>query len=145
MNPSNNPTINAARKLLEPQPVDTGAFPSWLSERCRDYLKRHDLHYRGLTGISAFDAVVRAVAEDDQINGHGCWLDHYGVSLGGPWACCHKAGECFVSEPYGFSFRAAQICEAVANALDLQWHVSSNTWHFPGRTVRITFHERQVI
>jgi len=131
-----------ARRVLEPQEVKQGVIPGWLSKRLRAYWKRRGLDSPGCCQASLHNAVydiARQAGIDDNLE---ALLDHWGTSKGGPYVCCNKAGRCFVSEPYGFGWTKARMLEAFCQALDLEWHASSNTWWNPGATIRITIHEK---
>lgn len=69
-------------------------------------------------------------------------LDHWGSSAGSFKCCQHQ--ENFVTEPYGFGSKEAKALDNFCAALGgLTWHISSNTWHNPGSTVRVVIHEVQ--
>jgi hypothetical protein len=135
--------IKAARKILGATEVKRGKIPGWLVKRSRAYLRQQGARSQ-YSGSYVFDDAVRYVGKQVGIDPTGL-LDHEGTLEAGPYDCCKDAGTCFVSEPYGFGFnlQSAQLCEAIAQALDIQWHFGPDSWWFPGKTMRITFHERR--
>jgi len=127
------PTKSEMRQLLRAGAVDLHEVPSWLTQRIRAYRKA-----KGLEPVPSglFQHSLLGIADGDFT-----WLDHWGESKKGPYTCCQTAPN-FVSEPYSFSSKDARSLDAFCNALGgLEWHVSSDTWWNPGRTVRITIHE----
>jgi len=121
--------IDDARRLLKPGEVKLHKLPSWLAKRLRAYRKTH-----ALVSVPS-SMLLETLSSADR------WLDHWGTSNVGPFSCCHKALN-FVSEPYDFGAKTAQAIDQFCDALGaLEWHVSSNTWWYPGRTVRVTIHE----
>jgi hypothetical protein len=125
------------RRLLKPGEVKLHKVPPWLTKRLHVYRKAHALSRLPSSLI---------LEETIPIIDSGRWLDHWGTSNVGPFACCHKSLN-FVSEPYEFGAREAKTLDRFCGALGggLQWHVSSNTWWYPGHTVRITIHEMQSV
>lgn len=110
--------IAEARQLLRPGEVKLHKTPPWLNKKLRAYHKRTQVHL---------------------LTEPWRWLDHWGTSAG-PYSCCQ--GPVFVSEPYAFGFDEAEALMRFCDKLGgLTWHVSSNTWWYPGSTVRITIHE----
>lgn len=140
--PDTQPFIKAARRLLKPTRVRLHDFPGWLSKRSRAYLRREGVPTR-FTGYHAFEEVLLHIGKKLNITGPRSLLDHDGTSKGGRYVCCQEAaGKCYVTEPYGFSFDYHRLCEAVSEALDIKYHVSSDTYWNPGATIRITFHQK---
>lgn len=132
--------IRDARRLLKPPEVILHIIPRWLSKRITAYRKKHNIYSASGCKQTDFQNVCCHILHQIGIDPYACtWLDHWGTSKGGPYGCCK---DCFVSEPYGFDFTKAKIIEALCQALDLTWHVSSDTYWYPGRTVRITIHEK---
>ena len=134
--------IDAARKILKPTKVHLGEIPRWLSKRVTAYINHN--HVDG--GYDLPEMRLRIVIEDvakkaglKERAKYSYRLDHWGISEG-RYHCCPN--NCFVSEPYGFCSYAAQIIEALCNALDLEHHVDANSWHYPGHTVRIILHPK---
>lgn len=58
------------------------------------------------------------------------WLDHWG-------SINTEYGTYFVSEPYGFTPSWAPSINRLCEFLGARWQVESNSWHYPGHTVRI--------
>ena len=128
--------IDDARRLLRPGEVKLHKRAAWLTERLIVYRRTHGL--RVLPASMVLGDTASTICGD-----RGEWLDHWGTCDIGPFACCHK-GLNFVSEPYGFGTEQAQALDRFCKALGgLDWHVSANTWWFPGNTVRITIHEKR--
>ena len=131
--------IAQARVLHEPEKVTQGKIPRWLSKRITAYWKK-----KGQKRPSTFSLreTVIDIARNIGIEMQGLGiLDHWGSTIGGRYQCCDDANECFVSEPYGFCMDYAKILDAIGSTLDVVWHISSNSWHFPGKTIRIIIHE----
>ena len=125
--------IDDARRLLKPAEVKLHKIPTWLSVRLRAYRRANELSQ---VPLSMLVQTIGLVSDDR-------WLDHWGACVSGPFVCCHKHKVLnFVSEPYDFGSETARsvdrFCERLGN---MEWHVSSNTWWYPGSTVRITIHE----
>jgi hypothetical protein len=131
--------IKQARKVLEPEEVNSGRVPTWLSKRTTAYWKTQKM--RRPSHFSLRETIAD-IAKANGIRFSGLdFLDHYGSITGGPYKCCKEAKECFVAEPYGFDLETARLLDAVESALDVVWHISANSWHLPGRTIRIIIHE----
>ena len=143
MTVDNAQQMQNVRKMTNAQEVILHAIPRWFSERIAEYRKAHGMDvYAGCEYGEMKDAICTIVTLAG-LDYHCCGLlDHWGTSIGGPYKCCYDAGECFVIEPYGFGSEYAKMMDAIAGALNLEWHVSSNTWWCPGRTVRITLHKK---
>lgn len=67
------------------------------------------------------------------------WVDHAGIGRG-EFACCAAIGACYISEPYEFGKEDAEDINAFCDRHGLDWHVSANSWHYPGHTIRIIIH-----
>ncbi len=133
-----------ARKVLQPGEVRLHLIPMWLSKRITAYRRKNHLQPARCKQWALQDTILeiaRAASVSTYLTPR--WLDHWGVSDSGPYGCCHGRGRCFVAEPYSFCTGTALWLDAIAEALDLTWHVSSNTYWFPGSTIRITLHEKQ--
>lgn len=131
-----------ARKVLEPGEVKLHVIPIWLSKRITAYRRLNCLAPTSSRVWALQDAILE-IARAAGLEPDFRWLDHWGVSDSGPYSCCHGKNKCFVAEPYGFSTRTALWLDAIADALDLTWHISSNTYWFPGSTIRIILHEKK--
>jgi hypothetical protein len=114
--------IQAARELLKPSPVRPGV-PNWFRLRL---LKRFGAQW----GTNGFAVLMGARAND-----HWHWFDHYGRT---EW----HGHECFVSEPYDIGATDVQQISELAAVLDCEWHISSNSWHFPGSTLRVLLYPK---
>jgi hypothetical protein len=60
------------------------------------------------------------------------WLDHWGSTK-------VNGEEAFVSEPYDIGSEALLECEEIAKRLGLVFYIDANSWHYPGRTLRLVF------
>jgi hypothetical protein len=69
---------------------------------------------------------------------HGfTWLDHFGESIAGG-----SERRIFVSEPYSLNARQLAEIDSLAKAIDCRYEISANSWWYPGRTLRVEFHEK---
>jgi len=116
--------IEDARYLLKPNEVELNKLPTWLTRRLRTYRKEQGLD--DLPTSMLLHETVRKLCDPR-------WLDHWGLS----------ADDEFVSEPYNFNSKTAEALESLCSELGIEWTVSSNTWWFPGSTVRITLREKR--
>lgn len=117
--------IEAARELLKPSPVDLHKVPNWLRRRM---LAAFGCHYGNTSGSAVLHHAMRQLAEDH-------WLDHWGATTWGN----HPA---FVAEPYQLWTRDLQSIEQFADRCGIAWHVTPNSWWYPGWTLRVLFYER---
>src|SRR5271157_4826802 len=118
-----NKRIADARKILEPEPVDCGArVPGWLCKRLRAYIKKNGLcrHYDGYSNLQEVTSHV-----ESQL-GFSChrWFDHTGVIK------TSNGQRRFVAEPYDFCLPMARLLDAIATALDIECHISPNSYHY---------------
>lgn len=121
--------IAEMRRILKPSPVRLDHLPNWLRLRC---LKVFGSPWHGGTcGWAAREAMRKAV--DAQFS-HVTWLDHQGSTpmVGG--------GVAWVTEPYGDVERLAPVMSWLAHRLGCRWYVTSNSWWYPGFTVRGGLH-----
>lgn len=126
--------IEGARRLLKPGEVKLHTVPTWLNVRLRAYRKARLLDR--LPSSMLLTMTIGSICSDPG------WLDHHGASTTGPFKCCHQMVN-LVSEPYDFGSETACALDTFCRVLGgLEWHVSSNTWWYPGSTVRITIHEK---
>jgi hypothetical protein len=127
--------IEDSRLLLKPCEVKLHSTPPWLNKRLRDYRRSRKLDTVPISMLLTW--TIQDIGHQER------WLDHWGTSVRGPFACCNNTAKLnFVSEPYGFSRNTAKELDLFCDVLGgLDWHVSSNTFWYPGATVRITIHE----
>jgi hypothetical protein len=130
--------IRNARSLLRPGKVERGVLPDWLIERFVAYCARREIH----ADNESPHAITRVICKEAGIESNVHWIDHYGTSTESRFKCCCEAGECFVSEPYSFCTHTSRILDAICEALDLSWHILSNSYHYPGHALRIVLHRR---
>lgn len=124
--------IDAARHLLKPTPVVNGRIPLWLTPRLRAAHRAKQFEtieeLRAWASPDSATLLVSAAAEC------GLVLDH--------WGATSIAGEdYFVSEPYEFTEDAMAGVIRFASMLSLGYRIDPNSWHYPGRTIRILFGE----
>ena len=118
--------IRKARELFEPSKVDIQRVPPWLRKRLIAALKAKSYTNVCATRHSGGLLESAANATDDSM-----WLDHWGVTT-------MSSVQYFVSEPYEYGFHLRAIQQFV-DMLTLEYRVLANSWHFPGRTIRILF------
>jgi hypothetical protein len=127
-------SIDEARRVLRPIEVALGDRPKWLGPRIAAFRRKHDL---GAMSVSmAFENTVGLICPEPY------WLDHWGRCRKGSAACCYAIGDILVAEPYNFYSATAKSLDIFCKKLDLEWHVSSNSWWYPGSTVRIEIHPK---
>jgi hypothetical protein len=135
--------IQQLRDLLRPTRVRPQHIPTWL----RDHLQ--SLHAEGIIqtypGFGPMDLFAAAV---DLANGENHsvirWLDHWGSTrISTP----NGHLEPFVTEPYCYSVDDGytkdremwQPLHRFADILGGNYLIDANSWHYPGRTIRILF------
>ena len=64
------------------------------------------------------------------------WLDHWGVTN-------YYGERCFVSEPYNLRSNSLAEAEQFAQEIDCELVVLSNSWWFPGATIRLLFRAKK--
>jgi hypothetical protein len=110
--------IHEARELLKPSPVRLHCAPTWFGgELVRVF--------GGRWKITSRRAAVHHLAW------HASWIDHWGSTSLDDGSCV------FVSEPYAIGPSELVAVEMLARAIGARWWLSSNSWHFPGSTLRI--------
>lgn len=120
--------IDRARALLKPSEVQRRRVPNWL----RLALLREFGCLRGLN--AGADVLNHAL---DQIGGNvHNWLDHWGATI------LSNGQKVLVSEPYQVSNKSLEVVAELADRVGCRWWISANSWHFPGRTIRIVFAEK---
>ena len=135
--------IEAVRKLLQPEKVRDGHIPGWLSKRVTRYCRQHDIETYGCKQMALRYALNHAAHVAGVADASSTVLDHWGTIKARHYRCCCAAESVFVSEPYGFGMASALTLEAFCKALDLDWHLTPNAWHYPGSTIRVLIHEKQ--
>ena len=124
--------IDAARLLLKPSPVRLHHMPRWFVTALKPIREERR---RGRLGSYVQDDLLAFVGSGEH------WLDHWG-STKAPVRRLGREGELreyFVSEPYGFTAETAAGLNRLAEATGLVWSIESNSWWYPGATVRIVF------
>ena len=121
--------IEEARRILKPRKVRAGHVPNWLR---RKMLKRFGCESGYTDAWSVLQQTLGRL-----YGGRPRWLDHYGSS---------KQGDVnvFVAEPYSLTAADLRDVAAFATELGLSVAVGSNSWHYPGATVRIEFRPAEV-
>lgn len=112
------PGCEAARGILKPDQVDLHKVPRWLRRRIREKFPKIKTGY-----IAAFVDFLR----ENKLPYY--WLDHWGVSV-------VQGERIFVSEPYENPDKIEEFF-SFAKMLDLEYNINPNSWHFPGRTLRL--------
>jgi hypothetical protein len=115
--------IDAARKLLNPSPVELHAVPDWFR---RAMLKRFGPFYDSTSGY----AMLGHIQHDHRSGG---FLDHFGKTI-------HRGKPAFVAEPYGVCLSGLQYIDWLCKEIGCKWTIEPNSWWFPGRTTRIVFY-----
>lgn len=123
--------IESARAVLNPSPVDAHHVPDWLRRRA---MKRFGCNRGDTTG---WGVLFHAVRQVDPTGKATCaWLDHWGVT---PW----HGKTALAAEPYSLSADDVASIDRFARELGIEWRLSSNSWWFPGRTIRVLFFEAE--
>ncbi|MEO2032833.1 MAG: hypothetical protein ABGZ35_12175 [Planctomycetaceae bacterium] len=119
--------IEAARRLLKPSPVDYHKLPAWLRKRLQQARREGRIGLpRGIASNSGAALVDAAMP--------GSTLDHWGRLL---W----RDKPAFVVEPYRYlQQHIDDFLEVIGPGVE--YEISANAWHFPGRAFRIVFWER---
>jgi len=113
--------LAAAREILQPNPVIRGEEPAWLQKILSDEYAEFPL-----------SSVLRGMADE-----HIHCIDHWGISAGDHHT---DPEDCFVSEPYGILLGELKAVEKFCKKHNLTWYVSSNSWHYPGKTIRLVIY-----
>lgn len=117
--------IEEARELLRPSPVCQGHVPNWFRVALMKAFPGK-MRWQSTVGENVLWAVAGNGAE---------WLDHWGSTK-------FADKVMFVSEPYHFTEVDANHVAAIAKAIGCDWYVDSNSWWYPGHTIRIAFCQR---
>ena len=112
--------IDAARKLLKPNPVAKGETPEWLQKILDDV-------YGGLP----FSSVMKSCGSHYRV-------DHWGTSKGDYRDC---PDDCFVMELYGVCTEELVATEKFCDRHNLSFYTHANSWHYPGKTIRIAIYQ----
>lgn len=117
--------VRAERAVKHP------GHPDWSCPKPEKFLLKE--HGYGYLGYYARSHIVALLKEIGVSTGWGCrWLDHDGSTV---W----HGREAWVSEPYGLDAESLNQIELVARYTRLDHYVLSNSWWFPGSTIRILF------
>jgi hypothetical protein len=115
--------IREARKKLKPTKVKSRHVPAWLRSRLLKLRREGKFQSDRTNNYALIFSAAEAV-------GCSCLLDH--------WGSAQRNGETvFVSEPYGAE---AERVERLATFLGVNGVIESNSWHYPGYTVRVVFY-----
>lgn len=127
------PESQKVRDVLKPAPVEH-EFPEWIVELAREAIERGRLGVRyQYTGKKLPDWVIHdAIATNFRAA-----LDHYGTAK--------IDGEVvLVGEPYASAgLEVVDIARRLAEVLGCDIRMSSNSWHYPGKTIRFIFSKRK--
>ena len=117
--------IEAARELLQPSPVQVGVMPEWFASRLKRAFGTLDPDKR--------DAISdRFAARREHV------FDHAGQSII-PDRFIDPA--CFVCEPYGLDSATCILISRLCGDLGCYYLIDANSWHYPGKTIRVIFHQ----
>ena len=126
-----NRQIDAARRVLQPSPVDLHRVPNWLRLKLLKLVGslKPDCGGHGLTdGWSVLQQLRKR---------YRClWLDHCGKTR------LDDGRVAFVSEPYGLTPESLVEAEKLATTLDVDFWLTPNSWWYPGNTWRLVFAEK---
>lgn len=112
-------------ELLQPTPVRLNHVPNWFRLRL---LKAFGCSDRDTSGFGVLQHAIRSLPSMR-------WLDHWGSTI------FQADRSAFVSEPYDFTWEAAQVLQALCQPTGLHWHLDVNSAWNPGRTLRIVIPE----
>ena len=114
--------IHRAREVLKPEPVRLHHVPNWLRLRMKET-------FGAPYQVTSGDGVLFHASSK---TGKGRWLDHWGSSH-------DRGGErrTFVSEPYDITPETVRDIISFTEPMGLDFYISSNSYWFPGRTVRV--------
>ncbi len=119
--------IADARRLLRPSPVRIHHIPNWFRLAL---LKAYGCD----RGDTSAHSVLRHAEHASGQWWH--WLDHWGSTT-------YHGRPCFVSEPYHLSEADVAAIAELCRRCNLDFHLSSNSWWFPGSTVRAVISQKQ--
>lgn len=117
--------IEQARKLLGPSPVRLHHVPGWFSKAIR---KAYGRSRPTTPAGEAMQGLLRHHWTER-------WLDHWGSTR-------HCAQVAFVAEPYGITEQEVALIATIASDLGCDWRLCSNSWWYPGSTLRILFYPK---
>ena len=118
--PPDQRIVEERRQLLQPMEVKIGTIPTWLRER------------------------LLAAESDGRLSGNsGSLLEEAGGAIAHWGTSVAFRKEDFVCEGFGFNGEGTKRAQAFADLLDLTWHVSANSWLYPGKSIRIVFIPRR--
>jgi hypothetical protein len=111
--------------------------PGWLKARIREAIKAGRLEPVPHEGWLLDAAVEAATGRCSRT-----WMDHFGTTTLAEGT--EHAFQAFVTEPYACYPEMLQAAARFAELLRLSWEVRANSWHYPGRTIRIVFGPREL-
>jgi hypothetical protein len=121
-----NPTIQQARELLRPTPVQVRSMPEWFAQRLRAAYGHSDPQ-------KALDSLTdRFAARREHL------FDHAGTSI---IPSRFVDPECYVAEPYGIDSATCILISRLCGDLGCYYEIDANSWHYPGRSIRVVFHQ----
>ena len=118
--------IATARELLKPSPVELHKVPNWFR---RELLKEFGYEF-SRRGACVVEHAVACVRGDDLVG----WLDHWGSTV-------FRGTSAFVSEPYCLTHKSLGAIATIAERCGCRYQVESNSWWFPGSTIRVLFYQ----
>jgi len=129
--------ILEARALLRPTPVNLHHIPRWFLQALRPFRKRFGGRLE--SPFQGFENMRNALGGGQLGN---AWLDHFGSTK---LVRRHAGREritdetVFVSEPYGLTPGGTLALAELTRLTGIRWSVESNSWWYPGHTIRIVF------
>jgi hypothetical protein len=117
--------IEQVRRLLEPTPVKLNKVPGWFRLAL---LRGYGCHkYESTSGYILLPQIAS--------NQSWGWLDHWGSTD-------YYGRSAFVSEPYGLGEDDLTAIADMCWRCDLRCEISSNSWRYPGATVRVLIFQK---
>lgn len=124
--------IAEARTVLQPSRVRLHHVPDWFRRRLlKAFEGRQRWGHRATDGWSVLQNAINQLPSDR-------WADHCGSTT------IHKR-PAFVAEPYGVSESDLASIAELARRSGCEWFISSNSWWYPGATIRIAFVEPEQV
>lgn len=117
--------IRHLRRELNPNPVKLHEVPEWVRRACLKIVKGKRWRGSSTRGPVVLEDAVNLCSRDG-------WCDHWGTVV-------INGKQCLASEPYGMTAESMKSAIEFAEKIGARLEIDSNSWWFPGRTVRLTF------
>ena len=127
--------IDSRRVTMKPDPVRHYHVPRWLRKHIKNAAEEGKIMTPSMPETSCdflmdvAHEIARRIHPDWTFGNR--WIDHWGSA---------QKGTVFVSEPYAITSHITTAMK-FADVLDLDFHLSSNSWWNPGQTLRFEFRE----